>query len=90
MLLSRSTLTRWVGNIGGVEALEEVIRHGEGLAALAFHLADNRVGTRVDNALLAGDVILEDEEDIAVRQAVHVFGLARIDLFASVHLFARC
>ena len=75
------------GDVGGVKAPEEVVSHGEGFTALAFNLADNGVGTRVNDAVLAGNVIFEDKEDIAARQGVQVFGFAGINFFVGIHLY---
>ena len=77
------------GDVCSMQAREEVIGHGQRLAALAFNLADNSVGARVDNPVRAGNVVLEDKQDVAVRQGVQVLGLAGIDLFAGIHRFTR-
>ena len=74
---------------GSVEALEEMVSHGEGLSAFAFNLTDDGVGTWIDDPVRASDVVLEDEEDIVIRQGVQVLGLAGIDLFISVHRFTH-
>src|SRR5699024_360800 len=75
------------GDLRRVETLEEIVGHGEGFTALALDLAHDAIGARVDDAILAGDVILEDKKDVAVRQGVDILGLARIDFFAAAHRF---
>src|SRR5690606_24108901 len=70
------------------QAPEEMLGHGQGLASLAFDLANDGVGTRIDDAILTtGHIVLEHKQDIAIVQGVQVLGLAGIDLFAGAHRF---
>src|SRR5690606_18346291 len=77
------------GNSCGMQTLEEVVGHGQGFATLAFDLADHGVGTRIDDPVLTSDVVLEDQQDVAIVQGVYVLGLAGVDLFVCAHDSAR-
>ena len=75
------------GDIRGLETLEEMLGHGQRLPALALELADDAIGARIDDARLTGDVVLEDEKDVAVGQGIDILGLARIDPITAAHRF---
>src|SRR5690606_30180371 len=75
------------GDPRGLEALEEMLGHGQRLPALALDLADDAIGARIDDTPLSGDVVLEDEKDVAVGQGIDILGLARIDPFTAAHRF---
>ena len=66
---------------GGVDLLEEVDGHAEVDVAHALDGEADRVLARIEDAVLAGAVVLELEQVVAVLEGEHVLG------FAGVHEF---
>ena len=79
MVLARSAETKWVLMLTGVDLLKEVDGHPQVHIAHAVDGQTHRVLAGIKHTVLAGAVILELQQVVAVVQSKYVFGLASVN-----------
>ena len=68
---------------GGVDLLEEVDGHAQVHVAHAVDGQANRVLAGIEHAVLAGAVVFELEQVVAVFQSINILGLTGVNEFHS-------